>query len=71
MVAALVDDLVAHLTPVAERITDRFPLDQRAVLLMDQLSELTLGPVQHLVRRRVQERLARSDEGGPAHTGRA
>lgn len=62
-VSSLVDALVAHLEPVMARLADLFPLDPRAAVLMNELSEQTLKPVQHHVLRRVQQRLARLDEG--------
>lgn len=61
-VATLIEDLVAHLAPLAARLADRSPFDARAAALMDELNQQTLRPVQHRVLRRVQQRLDLPDE---------
>ncbi|APU15610.1 MerR family transcriptional regulator [Actinoalloteichus fjordicus] len=60
-VAALIDDLVAHLEPMVARLTALPAIDRRASALVDELGEHNLRPVQHRVLRRVEQRLIRSD----------
>jgi len=58
-IASLADALVADLKPAMARLAGLFPLDRQAAVLLDQLNERALRPVQHRVLRRVQQRLTR------------
>ncbi|MFJ9622479.1 MerR family transcriptional regulator [Streptomyces sp. NPDC101181] len=60
-VAALADDLVAHLVPLLTRLGPPALFDRRAARLVDQFSEHALRPVQHRVLRLVQRRLVARD----------
>ncbi|MFC7741167.1 hypothetical protein ACFQXA_09395 [Nocardiopsis composta] len=55
----MADALVADLKPAMARLAGLFPLDRQAAVLLDQLNERALRPVQHRVLRRVQQRLTR------------
>ncbi|GAB2679154.1 MerR family transcriptional regulator [Saccharopolyspora gloriosae] len=64
-VAALVDELVAHLAPAVARLAEMAPLGSRASALLAELNERTLRPEQNLALREVERRLA-TDEAGNA-----